>query len=314
MSATVAAIPSSPSWHRRQRSKRSQARRRLKLRRALHLRPVASDLSFLTSHHTRPQLRELSHMGKQANWKSWPQSDSAGGWWESSGWQPKPPKEQDTTKSLKNLRYDQMKAVHAQASASTAGLSVVQLMQRAVNTSRRANGRVKRAEPQGCGASTGEHAHAGRDQRGDGSVGRVCQGRPASRCPSCRFPEEGDAGCQGGAPTTGRPQRGAYWAACRPSWRQQWCGALWHWCGTLSAWPLHACQGQAYGKQKHATGKAGDDSRPLHDQKPGAMLAAPQAIPNSHSGHAEAPIPTMLINDDDTDTEDGLDDGLGYME
>ena len=88
-------------------------------------------------------------MGKQAqNKKLW--QEGYGGWWDSAwqqGWKPN----QDSGGSILNMRYDQMKTQSVaekpgEGMESAAGMTTVQLMQKAVNTSRKANGKVKRIQ------------------------------------------------------------------------------------------------------------------------------------------------------------------------
>ena len=62
--------PGSPAWHRRLRRKRAAARARIRSARSAHQEPPASDLVFLSRHHTRPALRELRQpMGKRGGWE-----------------------------------------------------------------------------------------------------------------------------------------------------------------------------------------------------------------------------------------------------
>ena len=81
----VAILANSPAWHRRERARRSAARHRIKAaRRAGHLRRP-TDSWRLTSHHSVPEYRELSRMGKQGQ-QAYKGKGWQGGGYGSAGW------------------------------------------------------------------------------------------------------------------------------------------------------------------------------------------------------------------------------------
>ena len=93
-------------------------------------------------------------MGKQGRGnkqQQWQRDASAGRW--QSGWQRDWNTDPGYGSSLSGMRYDQMQAPsnktgtgHGDEAATTGNLSMVQVVQKAVNTSRRANAKVKRLE------------------------------------------------------------------------------------------------------------------------------------------------------------------------
>ena len=68
--AAIGKVRASPPWHRAERKKRSKARKRLKAARLAGTTPSWPDILRLTSHHSKPDLRELRtpQMGKQGKW------------------------------------------------------------------------------------------------------------------------------------------------------------------------------------------------------------------------------------------------------
>ncbi|CAE7878516.1 PETs, partial [Symbiodinium microadriaticum] len=73
ISPRILAAKTSPTWHRRLRSKRSAARQRIHKARASRRRPLYRDLFLLSSHHTKPTYREVDYMGGKKQWanKDW---------------------------------------------------------------------------------------------------------------------------------------------------------------------------------------------------------------------------------------------------
>ena len=142
----VAAI-GSPSWHRRLRSARSKARKRLKTARRLAIRPRIADLLRLARHHSRPLYREMGKQGwGQQGWQSkWSKG--------SSSWSSWPPSGQESANA--SSVWDGYKAVNL--SSSSAGMvkkedsaaevtqpTTTQMVQRAVNAARRADQKLKK--------------------------------------------------------------------------------------------------------------------------------------------------------------------------
>ena len=158
----------SPNWHRRERAKRSAARKRVHVARAANLRARDRDLLLLSAHHSRPAYRELGHlncrksfvdktssgMGKQG-WaaKDWGygQQDGYSQSWRSHGHKNK----HGMDKTPMEMAYHQVKvkeegatAVGAAATGTDVGQerTLTQIVQRAVNQTRRTANKCKRAQ------------------------------------------------------------------------------------------------------------------------------------------------------------------------
>ena len=151
-------MAASPSWHRKQRARRATARARIHKSRRAGKPPRVADLFLLASHHTRPVYSELPRMGKQGSQaqkgQGWQQNGYGSAGWHGAPWRQPWGQGAEASQSVATMRYDQvvlsgnatLSKPNADAHGDAVPMNVTQLVQKAVNVSRKASNKVKRLE------------------------------------------------------------------------------------------------------------------------------------------------------------------------
>ena len=141
--------PRSPTWHRRLRKKRSAARLRLRICALSGIAPSRRDLKRVQEHHAAPP----NSMGKWGNaqgdkgkgWQYWPGSWSASPGRQAPWKAPKPPTATAfAAYDAKKADVDKNQTAGSGPSGQDAEATLVQELQKAVNSARRTENKVKK--------------------------------------------------------------------------------------------------------------------------------------------------------------------------